>query len=79
MVFHETLAPLKGSSKRLPVIAGLWHEAVADRKPREVIGAILKLLSAHQLPTDTKSYVLFQNFHNAVRSCVIKFDLLILK
>ena len=79
MVFHETLAPVKGSSERLPVIAGLWHAAVADRKPREVTGAILKLLSAHQLPTDTKSYVLFQTLHNAVRSRVIKFDLLILK
>ena len=79
MDFHETLAPVKGSSKRLPVIAGLWHEAVADRKPREVTGAILNPLSAHQLPTDTKSYVLFQTLHNPVRSHVIKFDLLILK
>ena len=94
VVFHETLAPVKGSSERLPVIAGLWHEAVADRKAVEVTGAILKLLSAPQLPSDTcselvvwldncggqnKSYVLFQTLHNAVRSGVIKFDSLTLK
>ena len=86
VVFHETLAPVKGSSEKLPVIAGLWHEAVADRKAVEVTGAILKLLSAPQLPSDTcselvvwldncggqnKSYVLFQTLHNAVRSGVI--------
>ena len=82
------------TSERLPVIAGLWHEAVADRKAVEVTGAILKLLSAPQLPSDVcselvvwldncggqnKSYVLFQTLHNAVRSGVIKFDSLTLK
>ena len=50
VVLHETLTPVKGSSERLPVIAGLWHEAVADRKAVEVTGAILKLLSAPKLP-----------------------------
>ena len=94
VVFHKTLSPVKGSSEKLPVIAGLWHKAVADRKAVEVTGAILKLLGAPQLPSDTctelvvwldncggqnKSYVLFQTLHNAVRSGVIKFDLLTLK
>ena len=55
VIAHDTLAPLKGSSERLPVIAGLWHEAVADRKAVEVTGAILKLLSAPQLPSDVCS------------------------
>ena len=50
VVFHETLAPVKGSSERLPVIAGLWHKAVADRKAVKVTGAILKLLSAPPAP-----------------------------
>ena len=35
VVFNQTLAPLKGSSERLPVIA------VANRKALEVTGAIL--------------------------------------
>ena len=94
VVFHKTLSPVKGSSEKLPVIAGLWHKAVADRKAVEVTGAILKLLGAPQLPSDTctelvvwldncggqnKSYVLFQTLHNAVRSGLIKFELLTLK
>ena len=53
VVFHKTLAPVKGSSERLPVIAGLRHEAMANRKTVEVTGAILKLLSAPQLLIDT--------------------------
>ena len=43
VVFHETLASVKGLSERLSVTAGLCHEAVADRKAVEVTGAILKL------------------------------------
>ena len=53
VVFHKTLAPVKGSSERLPVIAGLRHEAMANRKAVEMTGAILKVLSAPQLLTDT--------------------------
>ena len=53
VVFLETLAPMKGSPERLPVIASISHKAVADRKAAEVTVFILKMLSARQLPTDT--------------------------
>ena len=94
VVFLETLAPMKGSPERLPVIASIWHKAVADKgcgsncihsQDAQCTSAAYRhmyraggVVWLDNYGGQNESYVLFQTLHSVVRTNVIKLDVLTL-
>lgn len=91
-VYHETLCPLGSATRDRPVIAGLWHDAVAGRQSDEVASVILRLLQDPSVSQaeemvlwldncggQNKNYTLVTALHCAMQSGELPFQTLTLK
>lgn len=89
--YHETLAPCGPIQQDRPVIAALWHDAIAGRGMDEVASAILKLLSSPCLMDarqcvvwldncggQNKNYTLYTTLYCAIHSGELPYEQLTL-